>query len=102
MGGVPHHARVDDPAGEHSSDGGQPLFGYASRFGITQRMKAVCRRAEIDYVSPHQSGRHSYATNALAMGASAERRYLARHSWTFADQPLGVLTDAVGMRTRAN
>ena len=51
---------------------GKPLFGYSSRFGITLRMKAVCRRAGIDFVSPHQSGRHSYATNALAMGATVK------------------------------
>lgn len=51
---------------------GQPVFGYASRFGVNRRMKAVCRRAKIDFVSPHQSGRHSYATNALAMGATVK------------------------------
>ena len=49
---------------------GAPVFRYASRFGIRQRMQAVCRRAGIDFVPPHQAGRHSYATNALAMGAS--------------------------------
>lgn len=51
---------------------GEPLFGYASRFGIRNRMKAVCRRAGIPFVPPHQAGRHSFATNALAMGASAK------------------------------
>lgn len=45
----------------------EPLFGYASRFGIYRRMKAVCRRAGIQFVPPHQAGRHSYATNAIAM-----------------------------------
>lgn len=49
---------------------GKPVFGYASRFGVRPRMKAVCRRAGIDFVPPHQAGRHSYASNALAMGAS--------------------------------
>jgi integrase len=46
-----------------------PLFRYADRFGIANRMKAVCRRAGIAYVSPHQAGRHSFATTALAGGA---------------------------------
>lgn len=46
-----------------------PLFRYADRFGVTNRMKAVCRRAGIPYVSPHQAGRHSFATTALANGA---------------------------------
>ena len=49
---------------------GKPVFGYESRFGIRNRMKAVCRRANIPYVSPHQAGRHSFASNALAMGAT--------------------------------
>jgi integrase len=35
---------------------GEPLFGYASRFGIRARMKAVCRRAGIPFVPP-PSGR---------------------------------------------
>ena len=51
---------------------GQPVFGYASRFGLRDRMKAVCRRARIIFVPPHQAGRHSFASNALAMGATAK------------------------------
>lgn len=46
------------------------LFRYADRFGIYNRMKAVCRRAGIPFVSPHQAGRHSFATTALANGAT--------------------------------
>lgn len=49
---------------------GERVLGYADRFGITRRMKAVCRRAHIHYISPHQAGRHSFASNALAMGAT--------------------------------
>ncbi len=52
--------------------GGKPIFGYSDRFGIRNWMKAVCRRAGIAFVSPHQSGRHSFATNSLAMGATAK------------------------------
>ncbi|MEK9755087.1 MAG: tyrosine-type recombinase/integrase [Rhodospirillaceae bacterium] len=48
---------------------GRPLFGYADRAGLRRRMLAVCRRAGIAYVPSHQAGRHSFATNALAMGA---------------------------------
>ncbi len=50
----------------------EPIFGYASRFGLRNRMKAVCRRAAIPFVPPHQAGRHSFASNALAMGATAK------------------------------
>ena len=49
---------------------GRPLFGYADRHGIRNRMRAVCRRARIAYVPPHQAGRHSAVSNALADGAS--------------------------------
>jgi len=48
----------------------EPVFGYRSRFGIRARMKAVCRRAGLSFVPPHQAGRHSFASNALAMGAT--------------------------------
>jgi integrase len=51
---------------------GTPLFGYVSRFGLRNRMKAVCRRAGIPFVPPHQAGRHSFASNALALGATAK------------------------------
>lgn len=49
---------------------GEPLFGYASRWGLYRRMKAVCRRAKLPWRPPHEAGRHSYATNALANGAT--------------------------------
>lgn len=45
-----------------------PLFGYNDRWGIYRRAKAVCRRAGIPWVPPHQAGRHSFATNALEYG----------------------------------
>lgn len=47
---------------------GEPLFGFATRFDFYPAAKEVCARAGIEYVPPHQSGRHSYATNSLAMG----------------------------------
>lgn len=52
---------------------GEPVFGYASRYGIYARMKAVCRRAKLAWRPPHQAGRHSFATNALAMGATPKQ-----------------------------
>lgn len=51
---------------------GEPVFGYASRFGIRDRMIAVCRRAGIPFVPPHQAGRHSFATNSLDMGMTVK------------------------------
>lgn len=46
-----------------------PVFGYLSRFSVNERIRAVCDRAGIPYKSPHLCGRHSFATNALALGA---------------------------------
>lgn len=52
---------------------GFPVFGYRNRWGIVRRMRAVCRRAGIPFVSPHQAGRHSFATEALARGATVRQ-----------------------------
>jgi integrase len=52
---------------------GAPLFGYRSRYGIRHRAIAVCRRAKIPFIPSHQAGRHSFATNALAMGADPKQ-----------------------------
>jgi len=54
------------------SDKDRPVFGYADRWGIHNRMKAVCRRAGIPFLSSHQAGRHSFATNALDNGAKVK------------------------------
>lgn len=54
------------------SDKDRPVFGYADRWGIHNRMKAVCRRAGIPFLSSHQAGRHSFATNALESGAKVK------------------------------
>jgi len=46
------------------------VFTYTSRYSVNERIRVVCRRAGIPYKSPHLCGRHSFATNALARGAS--------------------------------
>lgn len=47
---------------------GEPVFRYISRYGVNDRIAAVCRRAEIPYKSSHACGRHSFATNAIGFG----------------------------------
>src|SRR5690606_37742009 len=47
---------------------GVPVFGYTSRYGVNDRIEAVCRRAGIQYRPSHSVGRHSFATNALNLG----------------------------------
>lgn len=70
---------------------GAPVFAYSSRFGVTNRMKAVCRRAGIPFVSPHQAGRHSFATNALAAGATV-REVMDAGGWKSARMLLEIYT----------
>ncbi len=51
-----------------TADMDAPVFGYRSRYGVNDRIMAVCRRAEIPYKSSHACGRHSFATNAIGFG----------------------------------
>ena len=44
------------------------VFRYSSRFSVSERLKAVCRRADIPYKSPHLCGRHTFATTAIELG----------------------------------
>lgn len=45
------------------------VFVYTSRHSPRDTIMAVCERAGITFKSPHLCGRHSFATNAMAMGA---------------------------------
>lgn len=44
------------------------VFRYTSRFSVAERIRAVCRRADIPYKSPHLCGRHTFATTAIELG----------------------------------
>ncbi|RMC37526.1 site-specific integrase [Paracoccus alkanivorans] len=47
---------------------GKKVFGYSHPTSINHRMRKVCKRAQIEYRSPHSAGRHSFATNAMRLG----------------------------------
>lgn len=47
---------------------GKPVFRYTSRYSVNERIAIVCKRAGIPNKSPHVVGRHSFATNAIALG----------------------------------
>jgi integrase len=47
-----------------------PLFGYASRCSVNRILKRACKRAKVDYFSPHKAGRHAFAARFLADGNS--------------------------------
>lgn len=50
-------------------ENGARVFGYTDRQSVNRRIKAVCKRAEIEPRSSHAAGRHSFATNAINGGA---------------------------------
>jgi integrase len=45
------------------------VFGYTDRQAVNRRIKAVCKRAEIEPRSTHAAGRHTFATKAINGGA---------------------------------
>jgi integrase len=51
-----------------TADLSAPVFRYTSRYSVNERIQAVCARAGIPYKSSHACGRHSFATNAIALG----------------------------------
>lgn len=53
------------------------VFRYTSRYGVNDRIRAVCSRAGIEYKSSHACGRHSFATNAIAMGLDVKSTMVA-------------------------
>lgn len=48
---------------------GKRVFGYTDRQAVNRRIKAVCKRAEIEPRSSHAAGRHTFATTAIDGGA---------------------------------
>lgn len=48
---------------------GKRVFGYTDRQAVNRRIKAVCKRAEIEPRSSHAAGRHTFATKAINGGA---------------------------------
>lgn len=55
----------------HLSPRNGHVFGYKNKSGVHNIWKSICKDAGIDYVPPHQAGRHSLATALNRMGWSA-------------------------------
>ena len=45
-------------------------FGYHERNAPRKALQAACERAKVEYLTPHQVGRHTFASNLLEMGKS--------------------------------
>ncbi len=50
---------------------GPRVFGYASRQSVYGPARNACKRAGVEYVPPHQAGRHSFATALDEAGMTA-------------------------------
>lgn len=46
------------------------IFGYSYRNSVYETLKRSCARAGVEYLTPHQAGRHTFATNLLKAGKS--------------------------------
>lgn len=44
------------------------VFRFTNRHSVSERIKAVCRRAEIEYKPPHTCGRTTFANMAMDLG----------------------------------
>ena len=52
---------------------GPRVFGYRSRHSVYGPAQTACSRAGIEYVPPHQAGRHSFATALDSAGMTASQ-----------------------------
>jgi integrase len=66
-----------------------PVFRYRNRHAVNERIKAVCRRAEISYKSSHLCGRHTFATTAMDLGMDV-RTAMEAGDWRTASIFLGI------------
>lgn len=48
------------------------VFSYTDRCAVNRRIASVCERAGIESRTSHSVGRHSYATNAMALGSKVK------------------------------
>lgn len=60
---VPELARA--LAARRPQDGEGRVFPFGQRRRLYRDWSAICKAAEIDYVPPHQAGRHSFATEMM-------------------------------------
>ena len=83
---------------------GKRVFRYKSKRWVYSKWQAACERAGIDYIRPHQAGRHAFATEMIVrkgvdvmttakLGGWASARMLDRYAHP--DKRLEDVVDAV-------
>lgn len=80
-------ARLRDLRGGAGED--DRVFRFTNRHSVNERIKAVCRRAEISYKSSHLCGRHTFATTAIELGTDI-RTAMEAGDWKSASVFLGI------------
>lgn len=79
------------PRRPHNRKGGYRLdarvFGYGNRTGFTTALRTACKAAEVDYLSPHQAGRHGFYTELRVRQGVDPITAAAAGRWKSADLP---------------
>lgn len=57
------------------------VFGYASRSSVYEPWKRACKKAGLQYVPPHQAGRHSFATEMIIRNGVDAKRTAELGGW---------------------
>ena len=84
----------------------EKLFGFASRHAVYGVWKRTCIRAGLPYVPPHQTGRHSFATEMIerhgkSIAATAKAGHWKSHRllsefYTHPEELRGAIDDVFG------
>jgi integrase len=60
-----HELRLLEPRRTHYGRGPLKVFGWADKQGVVKAWRANCVRAGILYLTPHEAGRHGFATELI-------------------------------------
>ena len=63
------------------------VFGYGDRSGFTSALRTACKKADVDYRSPHAAGRHGFYTELRVRQGVDPITAAAMGRWAKADLP---------------
>lgn len=59
-----------------------PMFHWSDKTHVHKPLKAACKRAGVEYLPPHQQGRHTYATWLMDYGEVGLKGLMDAGGWT--------------------
>jgi len=62
---------------KETAPAGKPVFRMKCRHSVNERIGVICQHAEIEYKPSHTCGRHSMASNAMALGGDIKSTMIA-------------------------